>query len=168
MQLKQLSLVLISFLLIGSSIIYAVASKAELLSFIIAFATSSIVVLASFKNYKNIVLKRLETMQAQEADSRDTIDKLEDPYGVFDDEEEPITDIKELKEQLKKEKRGKKEVAKDSLSAFTPLRIFAYIILVVGFFYLLKSGNLDLKYYIPTLIIPNITSVIYLVFFTKN
>ena len=167
MQLKQLSLVLISFLLIGSSIIYAVASKAELLSFIIAFATSSIVVLASFKNYKNIVLKRLETMQPQEANSRDTIDKLEDPYGVFD-EEEPITDIKELKEQLKKEKRGKKEVAKDSLSAFTPLRIFAYIILVVGFFYLLKSGNLDLKYYIPTLIIPNITSVIYLVFFTKN
>jgi len=167
MQLKQLSLVLISFLLIGSSIIYAVASKAELLSFIIAFATSSIVVLASFKNYKNIVLKRLETMQPQEANSRDTIDKLEDPYGVFD-EEEPITDIKELKEQLKKEKRDKKEVAKDSLSAFTPLRIFAYIILVVGFFYLLKSGNLDLKYYIPTLIIPNITSVIYLVFFTKN
>jgi len=168
MQIKQVSLFLLSILFIGIAILSIVTERASLISFIVAYITSSIIVLASFQNYKNMVLKRLETMEsANEIEDRDTIDQLEDPYGLYD-EEEPITDIKELKEQLKQERRSKKDVAKDTLSAFTPLRIVAYAIMAGGFFYLLKSGNLDLKYYVTTLIIPNLTSVIYLVFFTKN
>ncbi len=168
MQLKQITLILVAILLISASLLYLLVSKEALISYIVAFITSSIVVLASFKNYKNMVLKRLETLSnVNEVENKDIIDKLEDPYGLYD-EDEPIEDIKELKEELKKHKRSTKEVAKDSLSAFTPLRIFAYIILVGGFFYLLKSQNLDLKFYIPTLIAPNLISVIYLVFFVKN
>jgi len=168
MQIKQISLILLAIFLISASILYLFISKEALISYIVAFLTSSIVVLASFKNYKNMVLKRLDTLDSvNEVENKDVIDKLEDPYGLYN-EDEPIEDIKTLKAELKKHKRSTKEIAKDSLSAFAPLRIFAYIILVVGFFYLLNSNSLDLKFYIPTLIVPNLISVIYFVFFAKN
>ena len=167
MQIRQLSLILLSIFLISSSILYMFVNKIELLSYVIAFITSTIVVLASFKNYKNMVDKRLQSLEdANEVDNQDLIDKIGNPYGVFDDEDDS-SNLKELKKSIKPN-IDKKEVAKNSLIAFMPIRLVAYVILIAGFFLLLNNNYLDLYFYIPTLIIPNIISVIYLIFFTEN
>ena len=168
--IKQIALYLLAFFLIASSTLFLFVSKASLLSFMVAFATSSLVVLASFKNYKSVVQKRVESLEdTDEIENRDIIDKIEDPYSLYEQEEE--TDVKEAlkkqKELLKKNKKDIKEITKNSAVAFKPIRVVAYALLVGGFFYLLKSDNLNLKFYLPSLIIPNIIAVIYLLNYKK-
>jgi len=166
--IKRLILIYIGVLLIATSLLFLVLPKEDLLNIIVAFVSSSLVVLASFKNYQDMVYKRLSLQdEVAEIDNRDVIDKLEDPYNLYDEEE--ISQDLDLKETIKKEKelakknrRPLKEVAKDSAKAFSFIRIFAYALLVAGFFYLLNNQILNLKYYLPTLIIPNIIAVIYL------
>ena len=168
--IKRIALYLLAFFLIASSILFLFVSKASLLSFMIAFVTSSLVVLASFKNYKSVVQKRLESLEdIDEIENKDIIDKMEDPYGLYEQEEE--IDVKEAlkkqKELLKKNKKDIKEVTKNGAVAFKPVRIIAYALLAGGFFYLLKSNSLNLKFYLPSLIIPNIIAVIYLLNYKK-
>ncbi len=168
MAIKRLVLIYIGVLLISASILFLFVSKSALFNILIAFFSSALVVLASFKNYQDMVRKRLSLEdEVAELDDRDVIDKLEDPYNLYDQEEiNKDLDLKETikleKELAKKNRRPLKEVAKDSAKAFSFIRIFAYALLVVGFFYLLDNKILDLKYYLPTLIIPNIIAVIYL------
>jgi len=167
--LKRLILILVGILLIVSSILFLLVEKDALFSFIIAYITSSLVVLASFNTYKNMVNKRLALNDgAFEIDDRDTIDKLEDPYNLYSEQENnQELDLKEAikqeKEIAKKNRRSIKETAKDSMTAFSFNRILAYALLVGGFFYLLNNNYLNLLYYLPTLALPNLISVIYLV-----
>jgi hypothetical protein len=46
--------------------------------------------------------------------------------------------------------------------AFNLLRVFAYLLFVFGFFYLLNSKLLSIPFYLATIIIPNIIVVVYL------
>ena len=169
MALKKLILILLGVLLISASILFLIVQKDALLSFIVAFFTSSIVVIASFNTYKNMVNKRLALNDgAFEIDDRDTIDKLEDPYNLYSEQEESKElDLKEAikqeKEIAKKNRRSIKETTKDSVTAFSFNRIAAYALLVGGFFYLLNNNYLNLLYYLPTLALPNLISVIYLI-----
>jgi len=166
--IKKLGLIYLGVLLIAASILYLFLSKEALLNIIIGFSTSALVVLASFKNYQDMVYKRLKVdNNIAELDNRDVIDKLEDPYNLYDEEEiSKDLDLKETikleKELAKKNRRPLKEVAKDSAKAFSFIRILAYALFVFGFFYLLNNNILDLKYYLSVLIIPNIIAIIYL------
>jgi Flp pilus assembly protein TadB len=168
-EFKRLILILVGLFLIVASILFLFVQKDALLSFVVAYVSSSLVVLASFKTYKNMVDKRLALNDgAFEIDDRDTIDKLEDPYNLYDSEQEhKELDIKEAikleKKLAKANRRSLKETAKDSSAAFSFNRLLAYAALVGGFFYLLNSNNLNLLYYLPTLALPNIISVIYLI-----
>ena len=171
--IKQIALYLVAFLLIVSAILFLFVSYKVLINFIVAFISSSLVVLASFKNYKTVVEQRLSTLDsASEVEDRDTIDKIEDPYNLYEqNSSQEDVDIKEFiktqKEEQKRSRRSIKEVTKDSSSAFKPIRLVAYAILVGGFFYLLKTHNLVLSWYLPTLIVPNIIAVIYLLSYKK-
>lgn len=164
----RLSLLFLSILFIVGGLLYINSSKAIFYTFVVAFSSSAIVVLASFKNYKNMVDSRVETSSGEEFDDRDTIDKLEDPYNLYDeieeiDENQNIKDIiKAQKAELKKNKRPVGQFLKDSARAFNYIRLIAYAILVIGFFALLKSNNLNIFTYLATLIIPNIVAVIFL------
>ena len=168
MALKRLVLTLIGVLLIASSLLFLFVSKSSLISFIVAFISSTIVVIASFKTYQNMVNKRLALNDgAYEIDNRDTIDKLEDPYNLYDEQKNTLVQdlkeaIKQEKELAKKNRRSLKETAKDSATAFSFSRILAYALLVGGFFYLLNSNYLNLYYYLPTLALPNMIAVIFL------
>ncbi len=169
MAIKRLSLIYLGVLLIAASILYLFISKEALLNIVIGFSSAALVVLASFKNYQDMVHKRLSVDNTiAELDDRDVIDKLEDPYNLYEQEENTPSNldlketIKKEKELAKKNKRSLKEVARDSAKAFSFIRIFAYALLVMGFFYLLNHNILDLKYYLSVLIIPNIIAVIYL------
>ena len=169
MVLFRVALLLLSTLLIISPLLYLYASKECFYSFIVAFSASSLILLASFKSYKTMVTKRLEVASSLEFDSRDVIDKLDDPYNLYDENENKKSqdlNLKELikneKRLLKKSKRSFSNFLKDSAKAFSFLRIGAYAIFVIGFFYLLKSKLLYLPCYLATIIIPNIIIVVYL------
>jgi len=170
----RLILLYISALLIGAGLIFIFASKSALYSFVVAFLTSSIVVLASFKNYKNMVDKRLVDASGEEFDDRDELDKIEDPYNLYDemqanDEDKSFKDIiKEEKQRLKEQKRPLKQSIADSARAFNYIRLIAYAILVAGFFMLLKSKNLNMAFYLATLILPNIIAIVFLMNFNSG
>ena len=169
MILVRLIMLLLSILLMVAPLIYLNGSKANFYSFVVAYLTSSLILIASFKSYQSMVDKRLEYANVDEFDDRDSIDKLEDPYNLYS-EDEIIEDknltlkelIKKEKKLLKQNKRGVKAFFKDSLRAFSFLRLGAYAIFVFGFFYLLKSNLLSLPFYLATIIVPNIIVVVYL------
>jgi len=172
----RLIMLLLSILLIVSGLIYINGGHSSLYSFIVAYVTSSIIVLSSFKSYQIMVNRRLDIdSNILEFDDRDSIDKIDDPYGLFDDSSEETDSnislkeaIKEEKKILKKSRRGLKRGLKDSAFAFNPLRLVAYGIFVLGFFWLLNSNSLSIIYYLIAIAIPNIVIVIYLLNFQRD
>jgi len=161
--LKRLILIYIGVFLIGSSLLFLMVDKGALFSYMVAFISSSIVILATFKSYENIVKKRLAIdNRAFEIDDRDYISKIEDPYNLDEDNEE--IDLKEaIKEEKKrlKSQTSLKEAAITGGKGFSFNRIVAYGVLVAGFLFLLNRGYLNLYFYLPALIIPNLIAVIY-------
>ena len=126
-----------------------------------------------------MVDKRVISASGEEFDDRDTIDKIEDPYNLYDEvendylqenrEDKSFKDIiKEEKQRLKEQKRPLKQSITDSARAFNYVRLIAYTILVVGFFLLLKSKNLNLAFYLATLILPNIIAIVFLMNFNSG
>ncbi len=164
-------MLLMSFLLIGAGLLYINASSAVFQTFIVAFITSSIIVLASFKSYKNMVIKRLEADAIPaNIDDQDAIDKIDDPYNLYDedniDENLSLKEIiKEEKKLLKKSRVGIKESVKNSAMSLSFLRVGAYLLFVLGFFYLLHSKNLSIICYLATIAIPSVIVIVYLLNF---
>jgi len=170
--LTKLFLFLISFFLIIGSILYLFIPKDALYSFIVAYISSLSIIIFSFKTYKDMVNSRLQ-LEDSSFDDRDIIDKIDDKFNLYDNEQENLQNrelkdiIKAEKEALKANRRSIKETLKDSAIAFNYKRLIAYLILVVGFFALLKSKNLVLTFYLPALILPNILAIFYLINFQK-
>jgi hypothetical protein len=126
----------------------------------VAFFSSSLVMLASMFSYSKFVQKGVEAGVGS-GDNRDTLDKLEDPYDLYDEtepneHEEP--DLKEVVAQeranLKKSRRSMLETAKDVKSSFSFYRLSAYALLVLGFFYLNSNNILTLIPYLISLSLP--------------
>ncbi len=169
----RLIMLLVSFLLVVGGLLYINFDKKVLETFIVGFITSSIIILASFKSYKNMVESRLESnLENIEFNDRDEIDKIDDPYELYSEDEvdsnlSASELIKEEKKRLKRDKLGFKESFKNSLRAFSFLRVSAYFIFILGFFYLLKSGNLSIICYFVTIILPNLIVILYLLNFNN-
>ena len=126
----------------------------------IGFITSSIVIFASLFSYRKMVTKRLENEVVTPEDNRDTIDKIEDPYNIYDTKDI----INEEKQRLKENRRSLLEVLQDSKSALSIYRLGAYGILILGFFYLNSNSLLDIPSYLFSLSIPPII-IIFSLFF---
>jgi len=80
------TLLIIDFLLLLIASIFG--DKSVILSSQIAFISSTFVIFASFASYKSMVKKRLEALQKDGVvfdDRDDALDKIDDPYSVFDD-----------------------------------------------------------------------------------
>ncbi|HIP19794.1 MAG TPA: hypothetical protein EYG70_01570 [Sulfurimonas sp.] len=93
-------------------------------------------------------------------DERDLLDTIEDPHGLYDEEdinEAPAEEL-DLKTIVKEEKakiktfsvKSMKHGARGSVSVF---RIVPYIFLVLGFIALENNNLLDLSAYLPSLFI---------------
>lgn len=125
----------------------------------IAFVSSSAVLFASMFSYANVVNRGLKAGIAT-TQNRDTIDKVEDPYDLYDEDQqdEHDLDLKEVvqdeRERLKKNRRSFWEVSKDVKSSFSLYRIGAYALLVMGFFYLNVNNLLAFLPYLISLSIP--------------
>ena len=122
----------------------------------IGFISASLVMFASMKSYKRMVDTRVEHNIITMDDSRDTIDKLEDPYDLYSEEvteeEKPLVDvIKEERQKSKANKRTLGETIRDTKAALSLSRIGAYVVLILGFFYLNRHGLLQVPGYILAL-----------------
>jgi hypothetical protein len=131
----------------------------------IGYISSALVVFATFLSYRKMVQKRVALGAVDNLD-RDTIDKIEDPYSLYDedraDKVEEI-DLKEQKEELKKQKLSTLEALKNSRATLSIYRLGAYLILIFGFFYLNKTHQLDIIPYIFAISLPPVIIVIFLI-----
>ena len=134
----------------------------------IGFVSASLVMLASMKSYKRMVDARVEHQIITIDDTRDTIDKLEDPYDLYsedavDEGVELDEAIKEEKECMKQSKRTLFETLRDTKAALSLNRIGAYVVLILGFFYLNRHGYLVAPAYILALTVPMLVLVYILI-----
>jgi len=131
----------------------------------IGFISASLVMLASMKSYKRMIDARVEHNIITIDDTRDTIDKLEDEHDLYseeiiEDESIDIRDaVKDERERMKKNRRTLSETIRDTKAALSLNRIGAYIILILGFFYLNRHDLLMAPAYILALSVPMLVIV---------
>jgi hypothetical protein len=115
----------------------------------IGFFTAALVILGSFLGYKRMVDQGVANQVAFY--ERDELDKIDDPYDLYDDEEpKPVEDDASFKEvvveeklRLKKKTSALKAVRKGARGTLSLFRIFAYALLVLGFFHLLHKAYFE-------------------------
>jgi len=160
-----IALVIVDFFII--IILYFLGDTHWLVNSQVAFISSSVVMLSSMKSYKSMVDGRLNVGSIPD-DERDTLDKLEDPYDLYDeerksDEEKNLVEVvKEERANLKKSRRSVWETTKDAKPSFSFYRLAAYALLIFGFFYLNSNKLLVIMPYLIFLSVPTIIIVIML------
>ncbi len=126
----------------------------------IAFISSSLVLAASMFSYSQMVYSRLENGTAIPEDERDVLDKIEDSHDLYgeevfvDDASALKRTIKEEKQRMKRQRRSLIQVLRDSKASFSLMRLGAYLLLFVGFFYLSKNQLLHVPSYLLGLTLP--------------
>jgi len=133
----------------------------------IGFISASLVMLASMKSYKRMVDTRVEEGIILFDDSKDVIDQLEDPYDLYSEdvvetpqEAKPLSEvIKEERQEKKKNRRTLSETLRDTKAALSLVRIGAYVVLVLGFFYLNRHEYLIAPAYLLALTVPMLVVV---------
>lgn len=107
----------------------------------LAFLASMLIIYTSFLGYKAYVSKNIES--ANNVYQRDALDKIEDPFELYDEEDiEETLDIKELKKSQKKE--GFKKMAKALPGHISKGRVLAYLFLVFSFIALVNNDKLNI------------------------
>lgn len=112
--------------------------------------------LGSMYAYKKMVNTQLESEVINE--ERDLLDTIEDPHELYEEFSEESDEQKDLKTIVKEEKKkiktlnvkSMKHGAKGSLSLF---RLIPYIFLILGFIALNNNKLLDIKVYLPSLLV---------------
>ena len=129
----------------------------------IAFFSSLMVTIGSYLGYqKNVQLRAKEHIN--EDDNYDEIDKMDDKYDLYSSEVEQI-EVKEptpqeIKEAMKPIKQNYFENFKSGFSGMSSLyRLFGYVGLIVGFFYLNNNGLLHIYSYVFGFIIVPISAL---------
>jgi len=169
----------IVFLISGFFLLFSITvlffETQTIASVLMGYATASFVLLASMRSYQKLVQKGVEN--ETQFDDRDVIDKVEDPYLLFDDEdekkeekgEEDLVDVvKEERARLKGKGRSFVEILKDSKSSLAPYRLLSYALMIVGFVFLQRNGLLSIFPYLIALTLPIIIVVGTLVFFEED
>lgn len=142
----------------------------------IGFFTSSLVIAASMASYRRMIEKRLEYGAVPIEDERDELDKIDDPYDLYEDEtsssineeerelskEEFVEIYKEEKSRQKAQKRSISELLRDSKAFLSIYRLGAYGLLILGFFYLNRHDYLHIPSYFFALTVPPVIVVIIL------
>ncbi len=121
-----------------------------------AFLSALFIIVGTSYAYKRVVLTKVES--GEYVKERDLLDKIEDPYELYDDKETNDVSPKELnlKEIVKEEKakvkllnmKNMKYGAKGGISLF---RLLPYLFLIFGFIALKNNNILELWYYLPSL-----------------
>lgn len=179
MKNKMTMKIKISFVYLGASVFLIILSMFMggkwLINTQVAFICSMLIIFASFLSYKGLIEKRLESGEIPE--TKDELDKIDDKYGLFN-EDENIEEMELSKEEfvkLYKQERKKSSGIKQTFSnlfksgrgVFNPFRLIAYALLCISMLFLMRQ---DLFSAIPFLVgvsaVP--VSSIVLGFFIRN
>ena len=138
----------------------------------IGYISASLVMLASMKSYQRMVDARVAHDIVTYDDSKDVIEKLEDPYDLYSEdvlEEEEKDLVEVVKEERKKLKDGRSltQILKDTKAALSVYRLGAYMVLVLGFLYLNRHELLHIPSYILAISIPMLI-VVYVLLHEKE
>ena len=158
-----ITLVVVDFLLALASVIFF--DIKVLYNTQIGYITSTLVLVASIVSYRRMVNARVEHNIITVDDSKDVIDKLEDPYDLYsedvtEEEEKDFSQtVKEEKKKLKENRRSVYQTLKDTKAALSVYRLGAYAVLILGFLYLNRQGLLHIPSYIIALGIPPVIIV---------
>jgi len=139
----------------------------------IGFLSASLIMVASMLSYRRMVNTRVAHNIITLDDSKDVIDKLEDPYDLYSEtvldeekggsEERAFSEVvKEEKNRLKESKRTLFQVLKDTKAALSLYRLGAYGFLILGFLYLNRHALLHIPSYIVALSLPPLLVVVVL------
>ena len=134
----------------------------------IAFASSLMVTIGSYLGYQANIEKRVPAHSVENDDPNDTydeLDKMDDKYDLYSNEviqstitEEPTKE--DIQDAMKPIKQNHFSNFKSGFSGMASLyRIFGYVGLVVGFFYLKNNGFLEVYSYIFGFIIVPLSSL---------
>jgi len=131
----------------------------------IAFLSSLMVTIGSYLGYQKNVQNRVEN-HINEDDTYDEVDKMDDKYDLYSPEvpeievnENPTKE--EIKEAMKPIKQNHFANFKSGAAGMASLyRIFGYVGLVIGFFYLNNNGYLHIYSYVLGFLIVPISSLI--------
>jgi hypothetical protein len=131
----------------------------------IGYITSTLVMVASIVSYRRMVNARVKHNIVTMDDSKDTIDKLEDPYDLYsedvveNEEQDFAATVKEEKKKLKENRRTVYQTIKDTKAALSIYRLSAYVLLILGFLYLNRHDLLHIPSYIISLGLPSVILV---------
>lgn len=160
---------LLKFLILADSIIILVSlilfDIKILYNTQIGFISATLVMIASMISYRRMVNTRVEHNIVTMDDSKDVIDKLEDPYDLYSEEGDETKEkdlaetVKEEKKRLKEERRTLLQTLKDTKAALSLYRLGAYAVLVLGFLYLNRHELLHLPSYLLALSLPPLVIV---------
>jgi cellulose synthase/poly-beta-1,6-N-acetylglucosamine synthase-like glycosyltransferase len=125
-----------------------------LLNFQIASISAILIAIGSFLGYKKEVVKKSQEFEIDNEEDKDTIDKIEDPYNIFDEEinEKELSkeDIQKIiaQEKSKIKKFSIKNIFLTIGAIFSPFRIIGYLVLIIGFFWLKANHFLEIFSYL--------------------
>lgn len=133
--------VLFHLLLIGG--LLWIEEPVFLLNFELAFFISGLIIFQSYRGYRKLVDRSIANEVAM--NHEDPLKRVEDPYDLYDDEEDSGDedfDLKAEKQKIKKE--SLKKMAKASPGHFSIGRLASYALLVIAFIGLKNNAVLDI------------------------
>jgi len=153
--MKSIKILIISELLV---LLTYLISLEFFINLQIAFLSSFFIILGSTYAYKKMIDTQVKTENITQ--ERDTLDTIEDPYELYDDDlinETPVDEL-DLKAIVKEEKKkiktlNIKDIKKGSRATVSLFRLLPYIFLILGFIALKNNELLDLSIYLPALLV---------------
>tara|TARA_B110000046_G_C12948135_1_gene378905 strand:- start:426 stop:947 length:522 start_codon:yes stop_codon:yes gene_type:complete len=130
----------------------------------IAFLSSLMVTVGSYLGYKKNIENRV-VEHINNNDSYDEVDKMDDKYDLYS----PEVLEEEINESMKPIKQNYLANLKSGFSGMTSFyRIFGYVGLIIGFFYLNNNDYLHIYSYILGFLIVPVSSLIVGLFVKKG
>ena len=177
--MTSISFGILKFLIVADMLLLTISlflgTQSWVYSTQIGFISSTLVMIASIMSYRRMVNTRVEHGIITMDDSKDTIDKLEDPFDLYSEEdivnqeeEDLLSVVKDERKKLKENRRSLAQTLKDTKAALSVYRLGAYVILILGFMYLNRHTLLHIPTYLLALSLPPVIIVLLLVTQKEN
>jgi len=156
---------LLSYLAVDSLVaVYgAYKGSAFFISSQLGFVSTLLITLSSYQSYKKMVANKLANGDIPQ-EERELLDKIDDRFELYDEADEEEKDFKEvIKEERKKLKGFKssvKSVKKTFFAFISPLRIFSYLFLILGFLYLNTHHLLNIYAFVLGISVVSIVTLV--------
>lgn len=126
-----------------------VISKPVFGSFEVAMLSGVMIIMGSLYAYRNMI--RSKAAEADVGDHKDSIDMLDDPYDLYEDERD--IEMADVKEMIKAEKKLQKQAVfentvKNSSALVSVYRLIPYAFFVIGFITLQNYHMMHLLAYL--------------------